>query len=223
MIEIIPALIPQNLNIVREQFGKVLGLVKKVQMDIVDGEYARVKTWPFNGNQFEEMMKIIREEDKFPYIDDFVLEIDMLVLHPIEYLSDFISLGAKSFVIHLDSTDHLKECLDTIKSAKCQAGLGIKPSGDIPLLESLIPQADFVQFMGNDRVGYNGVDLDENVLKKIKIFHDRHSSVPIQIDIGVNTETISKLKDAGVSRFISSSSIFNAPDPKAALLKLQSL
>ncbi|MEK7669099.1 MAG: hypothetical protein AAB350_00710 [Patescibacteria group bacterium] len=223
MIEIIPSIIPQNLNIVRERFGKLLGLVKKVQLDVVDGNYAPSKTWPFNGNQFEEMMKIARNEEKFPYIDDFILEIDMLVLHPIEYISDFISLGAKSFVIHLDSTDHIEECLRTIKNAHCEIGLGIKPSGDISILESFLPELDFVQFMGNDRVGYSGVDLDENVIDKIKNFHQNHSSVPIQIDIGVNQKTIPRLKEAGVFSFVSSSSIFNAPDVKEALAKLQDL
>jgi len=223
MIEIIPSIIPQNLNIVRERFGKLVGLVKKVQLDIVDGNYAPSKTWPFNGNQFEEMMKIARGEENFPYIEDFVLEIDMLVLHPIEYISDFISLGAKSFVIHIDSTDHTEECLRTIKSANCKMGLGIKPSGDISVLESFLPELDFVQFMGNDRVGYSGVDLDENVIDKIRSFHQNHSSVPIQIDIGVNQKTIPELKEAGVFSFVSSSSIFNTPDVKEALIKLQDL
>jgi len=223
MIEIIPSTIPQNLNIVRERFGKILGMAKKVQIDIVDGNYAPSKTWPFNGNQFEEMMKIVREEEKFPYIDEFVLEIDMLVLHPIEYISDFISLGAKSFVIHIDSTDHVEECLKTIKSANCEIGLGIKPSGDISVIESHLTELDFVQFMGNDRVGYNGVDIDENVVEMIKHFHHNHSSIPIQIDIGVNTKTIPILKEAGVFSFVSSSSIFNAPDVKEALTSLQSL
>jgi len=221
MTEIIPSIIPRSLNIIREKLDQVLGLVKKVQIDAVDGNYAPTKTWPFNGNQFEEMRKIAGGEEKFPHINDFVLEIDMLVLHPVEYLSDFISLGAKSFVIHIDSTDHIKECLETVKSAGCQVGLGIKPSGSISLLESFLPEVDFVQFMGNDRVGYNGVDLDENVLDKIKNFHERHPSMPIQIDIGVSEETVPKLKSVGVSRFISSSAIFNASNVKEALTKLQ--
>lgn len=222
MIEIIPAIIPQNLTIIRERFGKVLGLVKKVQMDIVDGRYAPVKTWPFAGDS-EDLMRLARGEEKFPYIDDFILEVDMLVKHPIEYIPDFISIGAKSFVIHIDSTDHMEICLGTIKSASCEAGLGIKPSGDVSLLESFLPQADFVEFMGNDKVGYNGVELDKKVLVKISEFHKRHSSVPIQIDIGVNEETIPELKEAGVSRFISSSAIFSAPDTKEAIIKLQNL
>lgn len=223
MIDIIPAVIPQNLNIVREQFGKILGAVKKVQMDIVDGDYAPVKTWPFVDKNSDELMKLGRGEERFPYIDDFILEVDMLIFHPIEYVSDFISLGAKSFVIHIDSTDHIKQCLDTIKDSGCGVGLGIKPSVDVDLLQPFLPQIDFVQFMGNDRVGFNGVELDPKVLEKIKYFHEHHPSMPIQIDIGVNEETIPKLKAVGVSRFISGSAIFNSPDPKLAIIKLQSL
>ncbi|MEK7062987.1 MAG: hypothetical protein AAB861_01055 [Patescibacteria group bacterium] len=221
MTDIIPGMIPQNLNIIREKLEMVKDLVKKVQIDLVDGKYAPPKTWPFNGDQYDQMVKMVRGEEKFPHIDDFLLEIDMLVLHPIEYLSDLLSIGARSFIIHIDSTDHVKECLKTIKDAGCEAGLGIKPSVDSALLDPFLFQADFIQFMGNDRVGYNGVELDSAVLSKIKNFHLAHSFVPIQIDIGVNLETIPKLKAVGVSRFISGSAVFTAPDIKVALTKLQ--
>lgn len=221
MIEIIPAIIPKNLAIIREQFHKILGLVKKVQLDIVDGQYAPVKTWPFIDKYSDDLMNLARGEDKFPYIDDFILEVDMMVLHPIEYINDFISLGAKSFVIHVDSTDHIKECLDTIKNLECEVGLGIKPSVDVDLLQPFLPKVDFVQFMGNDKIGHNGIELDKSVVNKIKYFHEKHPSTIIQVDIGVNEETIPKLKEVGVSRFISSSSIFNAPDAREAIKKLQ--
>lgn len=223
MLDIIPAIIPQSLQIVREKFSQVVGAVKKVQMDITDGEYAESKTWPFVDKYSDDLRRLAMGEERFPFINDFILEVDMLVLHPIEYISDFIALGAKSFVIHLDSTNHLKECLETIKAAGCEVGIGIKPSGNVEVLENHLTQADFVQFMGNDKVGYNGVVLDESVLEKIKNFHERHPSVPIQIDIGVNEETIPRLKSVGVSRFISGSAVFNTPDPKVAIMHLQSL
>lgn len=223
MIEVIPAVIPQNLNIVREKLSRVLGLVKKVQIDIVDGEYAPSKTWPFAIEQGDELLKMVRGEEKFPYIDDFVVEIDILAHHPIEYISDFLSIGMKSFVIHIDSTDHVKECIETIKSAKCDVGLGIKPSVDSMDLEPYLLDIDFVQFMGNDRVGYNGVELDMKVLDKIKDFHQKYSLVPLQIDIGVNTETATSLKKAGITRLISGSAIFDATDIKKAIITLQTL
>lgn len=223
MVEIIPAVIPPNLNFIRERFKSVLGLVKKVQVDIIDGEYAPTRTWPFNEGGYDELLKMVRGEEKFPYIDDFVLEIDLLTLHPVEYLNDLISIGAKSFVIHLDSTDHLNECIDLVKNSNCEIGIGIKPSGSFDMLENFVTRVDFVQFMGNDRVGYNGVDLDHNVLKKIFDFHKRHPSLPLQIDIGVGKDTLHELKNAGVSRFISGSAVFNTPDIKKAIEELKSI
>lgn len=223
MIEIIPSIIAPDLNIIRERLEKVLGLVKKVQIDIVDGNYSPVKTWPFIDKNSDDLLKLARGEEKFPFIDKFILEVDLLVLHPIEYLSDFLSLGAKSFVIHVDSTDHIQECVDTIKNSNCSVGLGIKPSVDVDLLQPFLPKIDFVQFMGNDKVGHSGVELDNSVMNKIKYFHGKHPSVSIQIDIGVSEQTIPELKNAGVSSFISGSAIFNSPNVKEAISKLQSL
>lgn len=222
MVEVIPAIIPKNLNIVRESLQKVLGAVRKIQIDIVDGKYAPVVTWPFN-DQSDELIKMVRGEEKFPYVDDFKIEIDMLVLHPIEYLSDFISIGAKSFIVYIDSTDHMKECIDTIKGAGLEFGIGIRPSGNFEMVESYLPQIDFVQFMGNDRVGYNGVGLDLSILYKIKKIHDHHPTMPLQIDIGVNFETAPLLAEVGISRFISGSTVFAAPDPREAIRKLQNI
>jgi ribulose-phosphate 3-epimerase len=223
MTEIIPAIIPPNLNIVRDRFGKLVGLVKKVQLDILDGQYAPVLTWPFIEKNSDDLMKLARGEEKFPFIDDFILQVDMMILHPVEYIDDFISLGAKSFVIHVDSTDHIKECVGMAKNLGCEVGLGIRPSIDVDLLEPFLPQIDFVQFMGNDKIGHNGIELEASVIRKIKYFHEKHPSMHIQIDIGVNEETIPELKEVGVTSFISTSSIFNAPNIEDALKKLQSI
>ncbi|NLE07436.1 MAG: hypothetical protein GX627_02385 [Parcubacteria group bacterium] len=223
MIEIIPAIIPQDLDEIRKKFGRVLGLAKKVQVDILDGQYAPVKSWPFIEKNSDDLFKMAKGELKFPFIDEFLVQIDLMVLHPVEYLNDFISLGAKSFVIHIDSTNHIRECLSMIKGLDCKVGLGIKPSVDTALLEPFMEQIDFVQFMGNDKIGYNGVELDNSVINKIKYFHHKNREMPIQIDIGVSEETIPILKSIGVTSFISCSAIFNSLDPEESFKKMQNL
>jgi ribulose-phosphate 3-epimerase len=222
MIEIIPAIIPQDFDLLKERLDKVVGLVKRVQVDIVDGKYAPTVTWPMLDEQKDHLMNMVRNEQKLPHADDFLLEIDMLVLHPIEYISDLLSIGAKSFVVHIDSTDHVEQCLKSVRDAGCEAGLGLRPSVELSKLDPYLPMADFVQFMGNDQVGYNGVGLDSKVLDKIKQFHLAHPSIPIQIDIGVNLETVHSLKLVGVTRFISGSAIFNSADIKKTIHELQS-
>lgn len=224
MTEIIPTINgASNLNMIRERLTQLYGLVKKVQLDIVDGKYAPAITWPFIDENPEDFIRIARGEERFPHIDNFILEVDMMVLHPIEYLSDFISLGARSFVIHVDSTDHIKQCIETIKNSGNEIGLGIKPGVDVDLLEPFLPEVNFVQFMGNDKIGHSGIELDDSVIRKIKYFREKHSSTVIQIDIGVSEETIPRLKEAGVSRFISGSTIFNSSNVKEAVTKLQNL
>jgi ribulose-phosphate 3-epimerase len=223
MNEIIPAVIPKNLHVVSDRLKKVLGAVKKVQMDIADGKYAPVVTWPFNKGEGDELLKMVRGEDRFPFIDDFILEVDMLCLHPIELIPDLLNIGIRSFVIHIDSTDHIKESIDTIKSFGAEVGIGIKPSLDTDLLKQYIISIDFVQFMGNDKVGYNGVALDPHVLEKIKAFNYENINTPIQIDIGVDFDTLPLLKKAGVSRFISGSTVFDSADPKQTIKILESL
>lgn len=221
MTEVIPAIHPQNLNDIKDKLDKVLGLVKRVQMDINDGKYSDAITWPFIEKNSDDIMHLERGEGKFPYINDFVVEADLLIFHPIEYIPDLLGIGFKSFVIHIDSTDHVKECLETIRNAGSRVGLGIKPSINSDLLEPFITQIDFVQFMGNDKVGHSGVELDKKVLKKIKAFHQIHPSIPIQIDIGVNFDTIPNILEAGVTGLVSTSTIFNAENIKEAIIKLQ--
>lgn len=225
MTEIIPAITtPPNLNVVSERLRQLLGAhVKKVQLDIADGQYAPSKSWPFTRETRDDIVRMIRDGEFLPYAKDFLLEIDMLVLHPVEHLMDLISVGAKSFVIHVDSTDHVRICLETIKNSGCLAGLGIRPSIDVDLLEPFLTQIDFVQFMGNDKVGYSGTDFDKSVINKIKYFKDKHYSMPIQIDIGVSTETVPKLKEVGVTGFVSGSAIWNSKNVKEEITKLKSL
>lgn len=224
MAEVIPAIIPQNLFQAREMLDKVTGIARKAQIDIVDGEYAESVTWPFSSkDQGDELFQMIRNEQKFPCAKEIDLELDMMILHPIERIADFLDLGFKSFIIHIDSTDHVRECIDTIKSAGQIAGLGIRPSVDIELLTPYLPDVQFVQFMGNDRVGHNGVELDPKVLDKIKNFHATHPSMRLQIDIGVNFETSKSLIEAGISSLVSGSAIFNSPDIKKAIEELQNI
>lgn len=224
MAEVIPAIIPQNLTYTRERLDKVTGLVRKAQIDIVDGEYGDSVTWPFaSKDQGDELFQMVRSEEKFPCAKEVDLELDMMILHPIERIADFLDLGFKSFVIHIDSTDHVRECIDTVKNAGQVAGLGIRPSVDVDLLTPFLPDVSFVQFMGNDRIGHNGVELDPKVLDKIKKFHETHPSMPLQIDIGVNLETAKSLIEAGISRLVSGSAIFNAPDIKNAINDLSEI
>ena len=66
--------------------------------------------------------------------------------------------------------------------------------------------------MGNDKIGYHGVELDEKVYEKIKILREKYSDLPIAVDIGVNETTAPLLIQAGATKLVIGSAIFNTDD-----------
>ena len=74
--------------------------------------------------------------------------------------------------------------------------------------------------MGNDKIGYHGVELDKKVLQSIKDLRNRHRKLIISIDIGVNFDTSPLLVEAGVSKLVSGSAIYSSFDRGDAIRKL---
>ena len=222
MIEIIPAIIPTDLEYISEKLSRVKGLARTVQIDFVDGIYAPPKTWPFNEEQRKEFEEIVRGDKKMPYSKDFVFEFDLLVKNPEKFIDEFAGLDPRSMVVHIESTENLSKCIKKVREKGISLGLGIKPSTSLDILYKWIDQADFVQFMGNDRIGYNGVTLDENVLDKIREVRSRYPEMDLAIDIGVNTETASRIIKAGINKLISGSTIFGSRDIEETIEKLRS-
>jgi len=92
--------------------------------------------------------------------------------------------------------------------------IGISINIDTPLEKvfPLIANVDFLQCMGIDKVGFQGQEFDEKVIENIKILREKFPDIVISIDGGVNFETAPLLINAGASRLIIGSSIFNTGD-----------
>jgi ribulose-phosphate 3-epimerase len=215
MTQIVPAIIPNNPEEIERKISLVKGFVKKVQLDFLDGKYTWVVTWPFNIE--EEVEKNFR----FSSTDDVVIEADLFIKNPEDFIEDFARIGVRSFIIHLDSTNYIDKCINNVKSLGLQIGLGIKPSMDSKVLDDYVDKIDFVQFMGNDKIGYHGVEFDRNVLKKIADFRAAHPFTPIQIDIGVNPQNAKDLVSAGATSLVSGSSVFSEGNIGENIKKLQ--
>jgi len=220
MVEIIPAIIPPDLEYISEKLSLVKGIARTVQIDFVDGLYAPPKTWPFNEGQRREFEEIVRGDKQMPYSEDFVFEFDLLLKGPENFIDEFACLGPRGMVVHIESTGNLSQCIRKVREKDIFLGLAIKPSTSLDILYKWIDQADFVQFMGNDRIGYNGVTLDEGVLDKIREVRAKYPEVYLAIDIGVNTETASRIINAGINKLISGSTIFGSRNIEETMEKL---
>jgi len=234
MSEIIPAIIPKSFSDLTEKLSLVTGLVPFVQIDVLDGKFTPEKSWPNIGGTDPDFIKIIREEEGFPYWEEIDFEVDLMVSDPEAVLQQWISAGAKRIIPHYESFKDESVVLEFTQEFQNQYGgdgsftaleLGIALNIETPsdVLEAIIENIDFVQCMGIARIGYQGEPFDERVLDKIREIHDRYPDLPISVDGGVNLSTASALVEAGATRLVAGSAIFGSDDIPATIEEFQNL
>ena len=217
---IVPAVIPESFNHLQHALNAVSRFAKEVQVDIVDGAFVPPKSWPYHAGEWREIIALVND-DGIPA--EQLLEVDLMIMRPEETLEEWIGLGFTRFVIHTESTEELSDIIDTLHREERIVGLSLGNDTDLSVLDPYYEQIDFVQCMGIAKIGSQGNPFDERVLERVRTIKEKHPDLEVSVDGSVNMETIPKLKDAGVSRFVSGSAIFGASDPETAFRELTNL
>ena len=111
---ITPAILPKSYDDLVRHLDRVSGIVKTVQVDVVDGVLAPNKTWPFVQDTDGQFLKILRQEEGLPYWDSIDYEIDLMVSDPVFVSDQWIAAGANRIVIHVKSLQK-KHCLNWLR------------------------------------------------------------------------------------------------------------
>lgn len=240
MIEIIPAIMPENMDDLREKLSLVSGLVSLAQIDVCDGKFVQSKTWPYKKGVDETFLRIARQEEGFPFWDSIDFEADLMVRHPESIIDNWIAAGAKRIIIHIESTPDPISLFKKIRKEYGRASespYGIEigaalntetPNEEIYNFlnesdEESIPTADFVQFMGIENIGYQGEPFDERVYEKIRELRERFLNTIISVDGGVSQDNAAELIEAGANRLVSGSAIFESGDVVGTIETFQNL
>jgi ribulose-phosphate 3-epimerase len=220
---IIPAIIPDSLNQLQSRLQEIEGVVKRVQIDVMDGTYAPTVSWPYEGVVRDAFEATRREDQGLPYWQNFDFEIDLLLKNPEKRIVEWILAGAACLIFHVESTEKLKEITQECFERRVEMALALKPSTSLEAIAPYIDRAVFVQVMGSDRIGYHGVSLDPKALEMIRAIKTRWPNTLVGIDIGVNQETIPLLYEAGARRFAAGSAIFSFSTPAGAIFHLETI
>lgn len=223
-MHIVPAIIPKEFSDIPGKLELVKGVADTVQIDIVDGMFAPNKTWPYIGDH-GEIGDILREDTGLPFWEDFEFEFDLMVGKPAEAVPFWVRAGASRVIVHVESieanalSDLIHEWKHTV-----DVGLALKPSTPNSVLDTFLHEVSFVQCMGNDKISFGGVPLDEKlVLPKIADLRTRYPELTISIDIGVNFDTAPLLIEAGANRLVAGSAVFGRANPAEAIKDLDAL
>ncbi|MBI3341951.1 hypothetical protein HY024_02415 [Candidatus Curtissbacteria bacterium] len=151
------------------------------------------------------------------------LEIQLMVFHPLPYIVELAKLPFVARILFpLESEDDFEEVIYKIKSSGKIVGISLNPETPVGALAPYFEKIDYMQFLANNP-GPSGQKLKEETYDRIRDIKKMDSSLPVEVDIGVNFETTPKLVEAGADLLVSTSAIYNAPDFYVAYEKLAKL
>ena len=145
-----------------------------------------------------------------------------MVEQPERYVEDFVRAGADLVTIHVEACPHLHRSIQQIKDLGVKVGVALNPATSLSCLEYILEELDLVLLM-TVNPGFGGQSFIPGVLPKIhqlrEMLDQRGLRVQLEVDGGINMETVRDVVEAGAEVLVAGSAIFQAPSiPQAVRL-----
>ena len=152
------------------------------------------------------------------------LDVHLMITDPDRYAEAFVAAGASMLSVHVEVLPHLNRTLAFIKELGAKAGVALNPSTPIGALEEVAADVDFVLVM-TVNPGFGGQAFLPRTASKVRGLRamlDRVGNpAPIEVDGGIDIETVGHVVRAGAEILVAGSSIFHSPDIAAAVRALR--
>jgi ribulose-phosphate 3-epimerase len=153
------------------------------------------------------------------------LDVHLMITDPDRHAEAFVAAGASMLSVHVEVLPHLNRTLAFIKTLGAKAGVALNPSTPIVALEEVAADVDFVLVM-TVNPGFGGQAFLPRAASKVKRLREMldraGNSAPIEVDGGIDLQTVGQVVRAGAEILVAGSSIFHAPDISAAARALKS-
>ena len=174
-----------------------------IHVDVMDGHFVP------NITMGPMIVQAVRRVTELP------IDVHLMIENPDRYIADFARAGATFISVQVETCRHLNRTIQMIKESGARPGVVLNPSTSLNSIDWVLEYVDFVLIMSVNP-GFGGQTFIPNTLEKLidlrRMIQDRNPSILIQIDGGVNTETIGAVSRAGADVFVAGSAIFGSPD-----------
>ena len=176
-----------------------------IHVDIMDGEFVSTKNYDFS--DIKAFMEGINK----------LLDVHLMVRHPLDYIKDYASLNTKQIIFHTEADDDIYETINEIHSYGIKAGLAINPDTPVKQIEKYLDLVDTVLVM-SVYPGKGGQKFIPESSDKIKELNN-YSDFLIEVDGGVNKDTIDLT--IGADMVVSGSYVCESQDYEKAIESLR--
>ena len=148
-------------------------------------------------------------------VTELPIDVHLMIENPDNYISAFAEAGASYISVQVETCIHLNRTVQRIKDCGARAGVVLNPATSLSSLEWILDEVDYVLIMSVNP-GFGGQAFIPSSLDKIKALRQqiqaRGLSVLIEVDGGVNENTIAAIASAGTDVFVAGSAIFGSKD-----------
>jgi len=176
-----------------------------IHVDIMDGRFVPNITI---GPLVVEALSPIAKSTGTP------LDVHLMIEKPEQLVTEFARAGADILTVHVETCPHLHRSVQQIKELGIKAGVTLNPATPLVTLEEILPEVDLVLVMSVNP-GFGGQKYVEACTDKIarlrRMLDERGlSHVDLEVDGGINRETVARIVKAGANVLVAGSAVFNS-------------
>ena len=147
------------------------------------------------------------------------LDVHLMIEAPERHIEAFAAAGADAITFHEEATPHANRTLAAIRELGCLAGIALNPGTPVDALVELRGLADVALCM-TVNPGWGGQAVIEGSIDKVQRLARVVGDATIEVDGGIDVDTVGPIAAAGASLFVAGSAVFGADDPAAAYSKI---
>ena len=147
---------------------------------------------------------------------DIPFDVHLMISEPLKYAGDFAKAGADLICFHAESDDDIGETVDKILSLGLKAAIAVKPNTEIDVVFPFLDKLSMVLVMTVEP-GFGGQSFMQHVMPKIEKLREIGYKGDIEVDGGINPETIKIAAKAGANVFVAGSAVFRSENPNETI------
>jgi ribulose-phosphate 3-epimerase len=210
-VRINPSILAADFANLEREVGRVSS-ADFVHVDVMDNHFVPNLTFGL------QMVERLQEVSARP------LDVHLMIDDVDRWAPEYARTGAYSVTFHAEATEHPVELARTLRSLGARAGIAVKPGTDVEPYLPHLAEFDQVLVMTVEP-GFGGQEFMHSTMPKVRRLRDAVEATGtdlwLQVDGGVDLQTISIARDAGADTFVAGSAVFRSDDPAAQIASLR--
>lgn len=154
------------------------------------------------------------------------LDVHLMIENADAYIDSFAKAGADWISVHVESSVHLHRSIARIKELGKKAGVVLNPATPVSAIDAILEDVDLIMLMSVNP-GFGGQSFIPSTLEKIRrlreLLKSRGQRADIEIDGGIDRQTIGDAAQAGANVFVAGSAIYGCKEYSSIIADLKRL